>query len=191
MDIDQTPEMNNFEEKTDSNADEIQLQASTVIHTKELDPITSESYDFHLEDESTEKIDASGDSIETENISTEAQLEKADGVPRKQTSEEEKSKQSQFNYTDLDKEIENFGNPKEISEEENQNKLPPAPVKSKLELLREQLANDKPRLSGGPDEVIDLESGVAKPAEVVQLMERFAKHVSAKKHHSKHKVKLR
>lgn len=191
MDIDQTPEMNNFEEKPYSNSDEIQLQTSTVIHTKELDPITSESYDFHLEDESTEKVDASGDSIETGNISTETQLEKADEVPRKQTSEEEKLKQSQFNYTDLDKEIENFGNPKEISEEENQNKLPPVPVKSKLELLREQLANDKPRLSGGPDEVIDLESGVAKPAEVVQLMERFAKHVSAKKHQSKHKVKLR
>lgn len=82
-----------------------------------------------------------------------------------------------FTYTDLDKEIEDFGKPTK---------------KSKLELLREQLANDKPKLTGSPDDIINLDEGSSRPREVEKLMERFAKHVQThKKHHPQHKVKLR
>ncbi|XP_066138261.1 claspin-like [Euwallacea fornicatus] len=80
-----------------------------------------------------------------------------------------------FAHTDLDKEIESFG---EAS----------TTFKSQLELLK--LANDKPTLSGGPDDVIDLNEGVTKSKEVVELMERFAKHAASKKHHPPQKVKL-
>lgn len=82
-----------------------------------------------------------------------------------------------FTHTDLDKEIEEFGKPT---------------LKSKMEILREQLANDKPKLTGSPDDIIDLDEGSSRPREVEKLMERFAKHMQKhKKHQPQHKVKLR
>lgn len=86
-----------------------------------------------------------------------------------------------FKNDDLDKEIEAFDS-KSIE------------VKKCLklsELLKEQLENIKPRLSGTPDDVIDLESGVTKPKEIVTLMKRFERHTSTKKHPHKSKVHLK
>ncbi|XP_050294813.1 claspin-like isoform X2 [Anthonomus grandis grandis] len=124
----------------------------------------SESYEFQLDDEEIE-----------------SPMETPENISKSIVENESLVTCQEFNYSDLDKEIEAY--------RETEPRERPS-IKSKLELLKEQLANDKPKLSGCPDEIIDLDSGVTKPREVVQLMERFAKHVATKKHHSKHKVKL-
>ncbi|KAF7279020.1 hypothetical protein GWI33_007661 [Rhynchophorus ferrugineus] len=90
-----------------------------------------------------------------------------------------------FVYNDICKEIESFGENNQNREDENKSIL-----KTKKELLKEKLANIQPKLSGDPDHVIDLDTGITKPKEVVQLMERFAKHTLIKKHLPKHKVEL-
>lgn len=61
---------------------------------------------------------------------------------------------------------------------------------NKSELLKEKLGNCVPKLRGAPDEIIDLDSGVAEPSEVSKLMERFFKHTS-KKSQMWNKVELR
>ncbi|KAL1512938.1 hypothetical protein ABEB36_002437 [Hypothenemus hampei] len=87
-----------------------------------------------------------------------------------------------FTDSELDKEIENYDEPQK---EEKQL------LKSALDLLKEKLVNEHvPKLCGSPDDVIDLDTGVTNTKEVVELMERFSKHVASKKHHSQHKVKL-
>ncbi|XP_066244848.1 claspin-like [Euwallacea similis] len=122
------------------------LQQQLIDLTPNCEPV-SENYEFNLEDDNTKKT-------QTCNL----QKDVKDST-----------------HTDLDKEIENFG--EELTT-----------FKSQLKLLK--LANDKPTLSGGPDDVIDLNEGVTKSKEVVELMERFAKHAASKKHHLQHKVKL-
>ncbi|XP_018573516.1 claspin-like [Anoplophora glabripennis] len=82
-------------------------------------------------------------------------------------------KRSTFEYTDLVREIENFGS--------DDNQLSTAPIEqpknlSKLELIKESLVNINPKLTGSPNDVIDLETGVAKPNEVTKLMKRFVEH---------------
>ncbi|EFA06121.1 hypothetical protein TcasGA2_TC008964 [Tribolium castaneum] len=57
-----------------------------------------------------------------------------------------------------------------------------------LELLRDKL-NVQPRLSGTPDDIIDLEAGVTKPNEVKKLVEKYFQHTAKKVSH-KHKVHL-
>lgn len=59
-----------------------------------------------------------------------------------------------------------------------------------LELLKLKLASKKPKLSGAPDDVIDLETGITKPKEILTLMKRFEKH-TAKNHIHKNKVHLK
>lgn len=49
------------------------------------------------------------------------------------------------------------------------------PVKT-IDLIKAMATNIQPRLSGNPNDVIDLESGVRKPNEINRLMERFVKH---------------
>lgn len=62
-------------------------------------------------------------------------------------------------------------------------------VLKKADLLKEKL-NCQPRLSGGPDQLIDLDEGIAKPSGVSKLMERYMKHVARNVPH-KHEVHLR
>lgn len=57
-----------------------------------------------------------------------------------------------------------------------------------LELLKDKLSV-QPRLSGTPDDIIDLDEGVAKPSEVKKLVEKFLQHTAKKVSH-KHKVHL-
>ncbi|KAJ8925628.1 hypothetical protein NQ315_009472 [Exocentrus adspersus] len=82
---------------------------------------------------------------------------------------------SRYELSDLDKEIQSFGL-------DDNARLPIDGLShqsknlSKLDLVKEHIANIQPRLSGGPDEVIDLESGIAKPNEVTKLQERFLEH---------------
>ncbi|RZC32724.1 claspin -like [Asbolus verrucosus] len=57
------------------------------------------------------------------------------------------------------------------------------------ELLNEKLLNIRPKLSGEPDHIIDLEKGITKPSEVKKLVEKFFQH-TAKKLPQKHKVQL-
>jgi hypothetical protein len=58
------------------------------------------------------------------------------------------------------------------------------------ELLTDQLLNIQPKLSGTPDDVIDLDEGVAKPKAVKKLVEKYFQHTARKVSH-KHKVELR
>nr|XP_023017060.1 claspin-like isoform X2 [Leptinotarsa decemlineata] len=92
------------------------------------------------------------------------------------------NKPKSFEYSDLDREIENFTN---IENSVQTGK----PTLSKLELLREKLANIKPRLSGGENEIIDLNTEIARPNEVTKLMQRFVQHTTKINSH-KSKVKL-
>lgn len=85
-----------------------------------------------------------------------------------------------FENDDLDKEIEAFN--VESTEVKKDVKI--------SELLKEKLGNIMPRLSGTPDDVIDLECGIAKPKEIVTLMKRFEKHTAKKQVH-KSKVQLK
>ncbi|KAH1014426.1 claspin isoform X1 [Dendroctonus ponderosae] len=129
----------------------------------------SETYDFTLDS-----------SIEDPNTSTEVEL----GKPDSSGSE----KAPTFSFTEIDREIENFAHSGETVD--SKELAPPCPAKSALELLKEKLANDTPKLSGEHDDLIDLNS-VTKPNQFVELMERFAKHVSStKKNRNQHKVKL-
>lgn len=52
--------------------------------------------------------------------------------------------------------------------------------KSRLVLLQEKFAKIQPKLSGNPDDVIDLEDNVVRKNAVAHLMERFMKHVQPK-----------
>ncbi|CAG9837231.1 unnamed protein product [Diabrotica balteata] len=141
-----------------------------VENLKTLDHQASMEYEFNLDDmeDNTENIINAGDK--------EVQPQISEALTNDQHTEE----QRKAYFADLDKEIENFGM-------ETSTKEPEKP-KSKLELLKERLANVKPRLSNTSNNVIDLDT-VAKPTEVTKLMERFAKH-TAKKHIHKDKVKL-
>jgi hypothetical protein len=58
------------------------------------------------------------------------------------------------------------------------------------ELLTDQLLNIQPKLSGTPDDVIDLDEGVAKPKAVKKLVEKYFQHTARKVSH-KHKVELK
>lgn len=61
--------------------------------------------------------------------------------------------------------------------------------KSKIsEILKDRLTI-QPKLSGTPDDVIDLEEGVTKPSRVKKLVEKFFRHAIQKVPH-KHKVEL-
>lgn len=80
-----------------------------------------------------------------------------------------------FRNDDLDKEIEGFHNKKE----------------SKIsELLKEKLSDAIPRLSGTPDDVVDLETGITKPKEIVTLRKRFDQH-TAKNYFHRNKVHVK
>lgn len=59
---------------------------------------------------------------------------------------------------------------------------------NKLQMLKEKLANNIPKLSGGPDQEIDLTD--VKPSGVTNLMERFMKHAYPQST-TKNKVELR
>lgn len=105
---------------------------------------------------------------------------------------------NKFNFPsekDMPMELEyNESNSKNIAEKENENielqSKQPEVSHKKLDLIKEQLKNSFPRLSGCPEQVIDLEEGVVKPSVVSDLMERFIKHNSLKKT-AKSKVELR
>ncbi|CAH0551255.1 unnamed protein product [Brassicogethes aeneus] len=61
--------------------------------------------------------------------------------------------------------------------------------KSIKDILKEKLASITPKLSGAPEEDIDLELGVTKENEVSKLIKRFHQHTSVK-HTNKHKVNV-
>lgn len=63
------------------------------------------------------------------------------------------------------------------------------PIKSIADLIRDKLTH-KPKLSGGPDDVIDLEHGVIRPSDVRLLADRFFQHTS-KIQPLKHTVELK
>lgn len=87
-----------------------------------------------------------------------------------------------FEYNELDKEIEEF--------KSNQNNdIQEEPKLSKIELLKQKLSNIKPRLSGGPNEVIDLETGITVPDEIYRLKERFLQQMAKKHVHKNVKLK--
>ncbi|CAG9762014.1 unnamed protein product [Ceutorhynchus assimilis] len=163
--------------KTPEENSQDEISTETVsIHTQEI----AES----IQIDETPLINNSTGVVEETPIPTDTEkavTEKQPLVPEPDSEIIDETQNAKFIYTDLDREIENYGN---IEKE------PPVETyKSKLQLLKEKLANDRPRLSGGPNEVIDLDLNVSKPQEVVQLMERFAKHAAAKRQHH-HKVKL-
>lgn len=150
--------------ETEEQPNNVLPQQDQSVAINQAQKRTSETYDFNL-----------NSSIEDPNTSTEVELGKPD------SSGSEKPART-FTFTEIDREIENYGNSSEELE----------PEKSALELLKEKLANNTPKLSGNPDQLIDLNSTVTKPNELAELRERFAKHVlSCKKHQNHHKVKLR
>nr|CAI5869677.1 unnamed protein product [Callosobruchus analis] len=93
--------------------------------------------------------------------------------------------QRNLELAQLDKEIENFDPHGSINLEADSEKK----KMSKMKLLSEKLTNHKPKLSGNPDEVIDLDSAVTRPSEVSKLMQRFIQHTT-KKHVHRDKVKF-
>ncbi|XP_030763518.1 claspin-like [Sitophilus oryzae] len=173
---------NNYNDK-DSNLEEPE---------QELNTMESESYKFNLDDigQSPEKqyllesnshaIDGINKESINEKPSNESSENNAEALKENLDDQVNVRASRQFTFTDLDREIEAH------NEDNNESNV----VKSKMEILKEKLVNFKPKLSGDPNHVIDLDSGVTKPKEVFQLMERFAKHVSTKKYVPKHKLQM-
>lgn len=62
--------------------------------------------------------------------------------------------------------------------------------KTKL-LLQEKLPKLRPKLSGNPDDVIDLSDGVVRKNEITHLMERFMKHAQPQQHTKNSKIQIR
>ncbi|XP_072390290.1 uncharacterized protein Claspin [Diabrotica undecimpunctata] len=157
-----------LEENCDKTDDKLVKNVETLDHQASME------YEFNLDDmeDNTENIVNKGDK--------EVQPQISEALTNEQHTESMTEEQRKAYFAELDKEIENFGMETSTME--------PEKPKSKLELLKERLANVKPRLSNTSNNVIDLDT-VAKPTEVTKLMERFAKH-TAKKHIHKDKVKL-
>lgn len=163
--------------KTDSSNDNTLQEETNLIDgcAKSPEENATLETDKRKEDHSTPDYEFNLDDIEENHEST---LEKENL---------EKSK-GKFEYTDLDREIETFrchGNDQCPTKSGEQSKNP-----SKLELIKQSMANVKPKLTGSPNDVIDLETGTAKPNEVVKLMKRFMEHNFKKSVH-KDKVELR
>lgn len=147
----------------------------------------SDEYDFNLDDlEETEtsKIPPVPKIVILENIQI---SEKNQDLEVKEissySSEQENSVVfpiSTFKNDDLDKEIESF----DVKSNDNFNKSRIA------EMLKDHLSNLEPKLSGTSDDIIDLESGITKPKEIMSLMKRFEKHTT-KTHVHKNKVHLK
>lgn len=56
--------------------------------------------------------------------------------------------------------------------------------KSIQDVMKELKVETNPRLSGAPDEEIDLDYGVVKPSNIAKLMDRYIKHTTQKKNKS-------
>lgn len=70
-----------------------------------------------------------------------------------------------------------------IDKYSNKNEIESIKPKSRLALLQEKLAKTKPKLTGNPNDVIDLDDGVVQKNEITHLMESFIKHIQP--HHVK------
>lgn len=57
------------------------------------------------------------------------------------------------------------------------------------DLLKAAIKNLQPKLSGSPDDVIDLDTGIRRPSNAKQLAEKFFRHTAKTKLH-KYKVEL-
>ncbi|XP_060536035.1 claspin [Cylas formicarius] len=173
----QEPNTNEVDEKTIYTESEIvgsqegqsSLEFNGFEHTTNDGEPNSLTYNFNLDDlqQHTESI-SNCDSLTESDKRDDLEIRTGD----------------KFVFTHLNNKTENF------HKHENSNELCNLVPKSKLELLNEKVQNIKPKLSGQPDELIDLNLNGSKPSEVVQLMQRFAKHVSSKKENHKHKVHL-
>lgn len=158
------------------------LSASKEMNSKSEANGSVDDYEFSIDDlEESESFEPKKVAIEMTEIISESSNKDNDEIStNKNIDELKETNENAYKYDDLDKEIEGFENEKEE-------------VKKDLPLsilLRQKLVNIKPRLSGTPDDVIDLESGVTKPREIVTLMKRFEKHTAKNAFH-KHKVKLK
>lgn len=168
------------------------LDNVTVKEVKEIADNSSKTAidNLNKEDEETEEYIEFGTNKRKEKSSMDYEFNFNDIEENHESNPERentKNKMNTFEYTDLDKEIENFGsNYNQFSTESMEHSENP----SKFDLVKESITNIKPKLTGSPDDVIDLETGIVKPNEVTKLMKRFAEHNFKKLVH-KDKVELR
>ncbi|CAG9813451.1 unnamed protein product, partial [Phaedon cochleariae] len=188
----------NIEEK-ESEQEEIISECRGEKNGVNLENQHSMEYEFNLDDveDNSERILKSIENIDQTEKLQETESENLEESPNKKEERHQPDEnqcfeeltninnplntKKPFDYSELDKEIENFGNTEDI-------KVVEKPNLSKLELIKERLANIKPRLSGDPDHVIDLDTSITRPNQVRELIERFLQHNT--KHHHKHRVKV-
>ncbi|XP_056639001.1 claspin [Diorhabda sublineata] len=173
VDEEVTVNMNEPDNKNNSGS-EINKEVGENNQSDNRNDQESMEYEFNLDDmdehsERITKLDNQPKSVDKghENL---GQLEEQSIEKQQQT----------IDLLELDIEIENFTR--------NNSPYQEKPKRSKMELLKERLSNIKPRLSSSANNIIDLDN-IAKPTQVVQLMERFAKHTAKKQYH-KDKVKV-
>lgn len=139
--------------------------------------------------ETNPKNDSTNSTVQ--NNLTEVENDSAEYTFNLDDAETEPTNSSNDNNTEqdeLDRLINKYSEP--VAKTQKEDTVPESTKKmSKLELLK-SLSNSKPKLSGRPDEVIDLSSSSPKADGVTKLMERFIKHASCNST-PREKIKLR
>lgn len=163
------------------NSNEQELSTEKTNEEIELNKESTTSLDmtnFALQHEDNEVVDDQSNDKVNENSEESGVLSETLYSVNKSS---ENNSNKPFQYNDLDKEIEEFNSNRE--EEKEESRL------SKIELLKQKLGDIQPRLSGGPNDIIDLETGTTIPDEISRLKQRFLEQ-TAKKHIHKN-VKLK
>lgn len=154
----------------------------------EISPATELAKDTEDSSEPRDKIILLSNVLVMPTTSNESNnLYNLDNETEVQKENEEQNDSYEFNLDDIDEEFDPMLENKTLVEKESE---PINVSKRKAEIL-EKLGKVKPRLSVGPNQIIDLEKGVAMPDEIFQLRERFIKHnLKLEKHSHKKEIRL-
>ncbi|XP_065168149.1 claspin-like [Atheta coriaria] len=175
-------------EVIEDNAEKVQKETETVDASETLKPIAINQTEETNTDENQmdvvmESNELADKPIETVEVETEENMETeindANKTNESAAIDKDASVELQFNISDLDGGETDAVNDIVPTDEINPTK------KSALQLLKDQLGDTQPKLSGAPNYVIDLEEGTTRLDEVSQLMQRFVKHTTKKPVHKK------
>lgn len=172
MDLDN--EVNNDCEESEQRLLEVAEKNDTFETATQNDNFVSESI-------AMEEINISNNSVELNEVANN-DVEKKISDSHDNINEDKRiSEEYEFNLDDLEEENNSENQQQQLlnsliekyTDQTTNHEKP----KSRLALLREKFAQIKPKLSGNPNDVIDLDDGVVRKNEITHLIERFMKHV--------------
>lgn len=162
------------ETNTEKSVDVTTQQTDTTVNQTELAETNNIEQNTNATDQEEQQTEIEIPAGTVASAENEKQSEDCDGV-------ENVTEKQQQHLNDL---IEKYTNDTQIIEIEQK-------TKSKMALLQEKLIKNKPKLSGNPCDVIDLDDGVVRKSEIANLIERFMKHAQPQHTTKNNEIQIR